>query len=61
MRYDVKCTRQFKKNLTLDKKQNKNLEKLFEIIEIPASGGMLPVSTAFSRIADLHGHAVFHD
>jgi len=50
MRYDVKCTSQFKKNLTLDKKQNKNLEKLFEIIEIPASGGMLPVSTA-----------VFHD
>ncbi|OQM54358.1 mRNA interferase YafQ [Bifidobacterium pseudocatenulatum] len=61
MRYDVKFTSQFKKNLTLDKKQNKNLEKLFEIIEIPASGGMLPVSTAFSRIADLHGHAVFHD
>lgn len=27
MRYDVKFTSQFKKNLTLDKKQNKNLKK----------------------------------
>lgn len=61
MRYDVKCTSQFKKDLKLDKKQNKNLEKLFEAIEIPASGVTLPVSAAFSRIADLHGHAVFHD
>lgn len=61
MRYDVKFTSQFKKDLKLVKKQNKNLKKLFEIIKIPASGGTLPVSTAFSRIADLHGHAVFHD
>lgn len=61
MRYDVKFTSQFKKDLKLVKKQNKNLKKLFEAIKIPASGGTLPVSTAFSRIADLHGHAVFHD
>ena len=41
MKYDVQFTTQFKKDLKLAKKQNKNLDKLFEVIEILASGGTL--------------------
>ncbi|MCR5660948.1 MAG: type II toxin-antitoxin system YafQ family toxin [bacterium] len=41
MKYEVKFTGQFKKDLKLAKKQNKNLEKLFEIIDILAHGGKL--------------------
>ena len=43
MKYDVQFTTQFKKDLKLAKKQNKNLDKLFEVIEILASGGTLDV------------------
>ena len=31
MKYDVQFTTQFKKDLKLAKKQNKNLDKLFEV------------------------------
>lgn len=41
MKYDVQFTSQFKRDLKLAKKQNKNLDKLFEVIEILASGGTL--------------------
>ncbi|WP_455266352.1 type II toxin-antitoxin system YafQ family toxin [Phascolarctobacterium sp.] len=41
MRYDVQFTAQFKKDLKLAKKQNKNLDKLFSVIEILANGGAL--------------------
>ena len=41
MIYDVQFTSQFKKDLKLAKKQNKNLEKLFEVIDILANGGTL--------------------
>lgn len=41
MKYDVQFTNQFKKDLKLAKKQNKNLDKLFEIIDILANGGTL--------------------
>ena len=41
MKYDVQFTNQFKKDLKLAKKQNKNLDKLFEVIEILANGGTL--------------------
>lgn len=41
MIYDVQFTSQFKKNLKLAKKQNKNLDKLFEVIDILANGGTL--------------------
>ena len=41
MKYHVQFTTQFKKDLKLAKKQNKNLDKLFEVIEILASGGTL--------------------
>ena len=37
MKYDI----QFKKDLKLAKKQNKNLDKLFEVIDILANGGTL--------------------
>ena len=33
MRYEIKFTSQFKKDLKLAKKQNKNLDKMYEIIE----------------------------
>ena len=41
MKYEVKFTNQFKKDLKLAKKQNKNLDKLFEIMNILADGGIL--------------------
>ena len=43
MKYDVQFTNQFKKDLKLAKKQNKNLDKLFEVIDILANGGTLDV------------------
>ena len=41
MKYDIQFTNQFKKDLNLAKKQNKNLDKLFEVIDILANGGTL--------------------
>ena len=41
MKYNVQFTNQFKNDLKLAKKQNKNLDKLFEVIEILANGGAL--------------------
>ena len=41
MNYEIKFTTQFKKDLKLAKKQNRNLDKLFEVINILADGGTL--------------------
>ena len=41
MKYEVKFTNQFKKDLKLAKKQNKDLDKLFEAVNILAEGGTL--------------------
>ena len=41
MKYDVQFTNQFKKDLKLAKKQRKNSDKLFEVIDILANGGTL--------------------
>jgi len=41
MKYEVKFTNQFKKDLKLAKKPNKDLNKLFKAVEILASGGTL--------------------
>ena len=41
MKYEVKFTNQFKKDLKLAKKQNKDLDKLFDVVNILADGGML--------------------
>lgn len=41
MKYDIKYTSQFKKDLKLAKKQNKDLDKLFMIIELLAEGKSL--------------------
>ena len=41
MKYDIQFTNQFKKDLKFAKKQNKNLDKLFEAIDILANGGTL--------------------
>lgn len=43
MKYDVQFTNQFKKDLKLAKKQHKNLDKLFEVINILADGGTLDI------------------
>ena len=41
MKYEVKFTNQFKKDLKLARKQNKNMDNLLEIIDILANGGTL--------------------
>ena len=42
MKYSIKFTNQFKRDLKLAKKQSKDIDKLFEIIEILADGNQLP-------------------
>ena len=39
MKYDIQFTNQFKKDLKLAKKQNKNLDKLFEVTNYKQSRG----------------------
>ena len=41
MKHDLQFTSQFKKDLKLAKKQNKDLGKLFEVIDILANGETL--------------------
>ena len=41
MKYEVKFTSQFKKDLKLAKKQNKDLDKLFDVVNVLADGGIL--------------------
>ena len=41
MKYEVKFTTQFKKDLKLAKKQNKDIEKLFAVVELLANGEKL--------------------
>lgn len=41
MKYDIQFTNQFKRDLKLAKKQNKNLDTLFDVINVLANGGML--------------------
>lgn len=42
MKYEVRFTTQFKKDLKLAKKQGKDLEKLFDVVDILAGGEDLP-------------------
>lgn len=53
MKYGIKFTNQFKKDLKLAKKQNKDLDKLFEVVNILADGGTLD---ARYRDHDLSGN-----
>lgn len=41
MKYEVRFTNQFKKDIKLAKKQNKNMDNLLEVINILANGGAL--------------------
>ena len=41
MRYEIKFTNQFKKDLKLAKKQGKDLDKLFKVIEELSNGNVL--------------------
>ena len=41
MKYEVKFTNQFKKDIKLAKKQNKDLNKFFDVVNILAEGGIL--------------------
>ena len=56
MRYDIQFTNQFKKDLNLAKKQNKNLDKLFEVIDILANGGTLE-----AKYRDHVLHSLYHE
>ena len=40
MKYEVKFTNQFKRDLKLAKKQKRDLDKLFEVVNILADGGV---------------------
>ena len=51
MKYDVQFTNQFKKDLKLAKKQNKNLDKLFEVISTLAEGKALDAKYRDHRLA----------
>ena len=53
MKYEIKFTNQFKKDLKLAKKQNKDLDKLCEVVNILADGGTLD---ARYRDHDLSGN-----
>ncbi|MGI6691592.1 MAG: type II toxin-antitoxin system YafQ family toxin [Christensenellales bacterium] len=53
MKYEVKFTNQFKKDLKLAKKQNRDLDRLFDIVNILADGGTLD---AKYRDHDLSGN-----
>ena len=53
MIYEVKYTTQFKKDIKLAKKQHKNLDRLFEIVDILAACGTLD---AKYRDHDLSGN-----
>ncbi len=41
MKYSIEFTTHFKRDLKLAKKQNKNLDKLFDVIEVLANGDKL--------------------
>ena len=41
MKYDIQFTSQFRKDLKLAKRRKKNLDKLFEVIDVLANGGVL--------------------
>ena len=53
MKYEVKFTNQFKKDVKLAKKQNKDLDKLFEVVNTLANDGTLD---ARYRDHDLSGN-----
>ena len=53
MKYEIKFTSQFNKDLKLAKKQNRDLNKLFEVVNILADGGTLD---AKYRDHDLSGN-----
>ena len=50
MKYEIKFSGQFKKDLKLAKKQGKNLDKLFDVVERLANGDVLEVTTTFQGI-----------
>ena len=41
MKYEIKFTNQFKKDIKLAKKQNKNLDKLLKVIDLLSNGEKL--------------------
>ena len=52
MKYEVKFTTRFKKDLKLAQKQHKDIDKLFEVVRVLAEGGKLD---ACYRDHDLSG------
>ena len=61
MKYEIKFTTQFKKDLKQAKKQNKNLDKLWEVVDILANGNKLdekyhdhPLSGNYKKTRECH-------
>ena len=61
MKYEIRFTSQFKKDVKLEKKQHRDLEKLFKVIQILAEGDTLPeryrdhsLSGTFSGTRECH-------
>ena len=52
MTYEVIFTSQLKKDLKLAKKQNKDLDKLFEVIDILANGKKLEKNTKITNLVE---------
>ncbi|OQC10644.1 MAG: hypothetical protein BWX74_00565 [Tenericutes bacterium ADurb.Bin087] len=52
MKYKVKFTKQFKKDVKLAKKQNKNLDKLYEVVELLAKGENLIRNTEITHLLE---------
>ena len=61
MKYEVRFTSQFKKDVKLAKKQHRDLDKLFKVIQVLAEGDTLPeryrdhgLSGAFAGTRECH-------
>ncbi len=56
MKYEIKFANQFKKDLKLAKKPGKNTDKLFEVIEMLASGESLPAKYRNHSLSGDYSH-----
>ena len=54
MKYSIKFTSQFKKDLKLAKKQGKNLNKLFEVVDALATGKTLEAKYRDHNLSGKH-------
>ena len=61
MKYQVIYTSKFKKDLKLAKKQNRDLDKLYKIVELLSTGNSLGLSyNDHSLMGDYRGYREYH-